>query len=244
MRKKQNNRTIHRRHFVGNTVKIVTLGSLLMPLVEACGNKKSSHSGTGGSDTTKRKGSHTSSKNQRKKWSHESLVMNSKTNVLHFPTSRVYRYYDEIKPNHLKEISLAAWAAQLQAPARFNKEQSGNIIEILTMQHLRGNIDDASLVMAIDTLSTAFRNEYEKANSKNFRLHELMLQLVALNNSIPADQKWATFNAKVKRPEGLRKRQLWMATETNFTDRINYILQNRNDYTSRLNRRAVKYTFT
>ena len=40
--------------------------------------------------------------------------MNSKTNVMHFPTSKLYAYYDEILPKHLQEVSLATWAAQLQ----------------------------------------------------------------------------------------------------------------------------------
>jgi hypothetical protein len=234
----------NRRKFVGNTVKIVALGSLLMPIVEACGNKKSSNKGTGSDTTRKGNSKNKSKKLPRKKWNHESLVMNNKTQVVHFPTSKVYTYYDPIKPNHLQEISLAAWSTQLEEPVRFNREQSGNIIEILTMQHLKGDISDTSLIMAIDTLSTAFTEEYERANSKNFRLHELMLQLVALNNAIPADQKWTTFNAKVKRPGQLRKRQDWMATETKFTERINYITQRRNDYIARLNKRAAKYSFT
>ncbi|NOT50806.1 MAG: hypothetical protein HOP10_05980 [Chitinophagaceae bacterium] len=239
------NKDINRRKFVGNTVKIVTLGSLLMPLVEACGNKKSSNKGNAGSDTTKGKISKNRSKKlPRKKWSHESLVMNNKTQVVHFPTSRVYTYYDPIKPNHLQEISLATWSSQMEEPVRFNREQSGNIIEILTLHQLKGEINDTSLIVAIDTLSTAFTEEYEKANSKNFRLHELMLQLIALNNAIPADQKWTTFTAKVKNPPQLRKRQDWMATETKFTERINYITQRRNDYIARLNERAAKYSFT
>lgn len=238
-------KNINRRKFVGNTVKIVTLGSLLMPIIEACGNKKTSDKEPTGPGDPKRKGSKNNSKKQpRKKWNHESLVMNTKTNVMHLPTSKVYTYYDPIKPNHLQEISVAAWSTQLQEQAKFNKEQSGNIIEILTLQGLKGNINDSSLTVAIDTLSTAFQNDYEKANSKNFRLHELMLQLIALNNSIPADQKWMTFMAKVKKPEQLRKRQAWMSTETNFANRINYILQHSNDYITRLNKRASKYSFT
>lgn len=243
-KKEQTNQPIHRRRFVSNTVKVIALGSLLAPLAEACNNKKSSKPVSPGSDTTKSRTTQRGAKKIRKKWSHERLVINTKTNVLHFPTSKVYHYYDEIKHNHLQEISLASWATQLQEPARLNREQSGNIVEILTLQHLAGAIDDTSLIVAIDTLSTAFRNEYEKVNSMNFRLHELMLQLVALNNTIPADQKWMTFNTKVKKPEQLRKRQQWMNSETNFSDRINYILQRRNDYISRLNKRAAKYSFT
>jgi len=246
MHGKKHSQTINRRNFVGNTVKLVTIGSLLMPIVEACGNKKSSHTGTTGPDTTKGKASkNISKKHPRKKWSHESLVMNSKTHVIHFPTAVLYTYYDEIKPNHLQEIDFNKVPFEpMKDSPRLNKEQSGNILEILTLKELKKDINDSTLIIAIDTLSMAFKEEYEKANSKNFRLHEMMLQLVALNNAIPADQKWMTFNAKVKKPEQLRKRQDWMSTETKFTDRINYITQRRNDYISRLNKRAAKYSFT
>lgn len=243
--KGKNKPTINRRKFVGNTIKIVALGSLLMPLGQACGNKKSSKT-TGGHGTGNGKGKNSTGpqNSKRKKWHHESLVMNTKTNVLHYPTAALYTYYDEIKPNHLQEINRNAWNSQAENAPRLNKQQSGNIMEILTLQGLGKDVSDVSLVVAIDNLSIAFTEEYEKANSKNFRLHELMLQLIALNNMIPADQKWMTFNAKVKKPGQLRKRQQWMASETNFNDRVNYITQRRNDYISRLNKRAAKYSLT
>src|SRR5689334_20551703 len=96
---------INRRKFVGNTVKIVTLGSLLMPLVDACGNKKTSPTGNAGADTTNRKSTaKKSTKQPRKKWHAEGLVMNNKTRVLHFPTSKIYTYYDEIKQGHLQDV--------------------------------------------------------------------------------------------------------------------------------------------
>lgn len=241
--KGKNKPTINRRKFVGNTIKIVALGTLLMPLAEACGNKKSSKT-TGGHGNGKGKTSTGSSNSKRKKWHHESLLMNTKTNVLHYPTAALYTYYDEIKPGHLKELSRETWSPNGENAPRLNKQQSGNITEILTLQGLGKNIDDNNLVVAIDTLSIAFREEYEKANNMNFRLHELMLQLIALNNMIPADQKWMTFNARVKKPGQLRKRQQWMATETNFNERVSYITQRRSEYISRLKERAAKYSFT
>lgn len=245
MHGKKHRQTINRRKFVGNTVKLVALGTLLMPIVEACGNKRSSHTGTTGPDTAKGKvQKNISKKHPRKKWSHESLVMNSKTRVLHFPSSKVYTYYDEIKPTHLQEISLATWASQLQEPVRLHKEQSGNIMEILTLQELRKEVSDSTLIIAIDTLSIAFGKEYEKANMTNFRLHELMLQLIALNSKIPADQKWQTFTAKVVKPAQLRKRQKWMESETSFNERVKYILDRQTDYMTRLTERAKKYSFT
>lgn len=247
MHEKKNRKanSINRRSFVGTTAKLVTLGTLLMPLVEACGNKKSSHTGSTGPDTTRGKVSkNISKKHPRKKWNHESLVMNTKSNVMHYPTAKVYAYYDEIKPNHLQEMSRAAWNPQSENAPKLNRQQSGNIMEILTLQELGKEINDSTLIIAIDTLSIAFGKEYEKANATNFRLHEMMLQLIALNSLIPMDQKWETFTAKVVKPAQLRKRQKWMETETSFNERIKYILDRQNDYKTRLAERARKYSFT
>jgi hypothetical protein len=69
-----------------------------------------------------------------------------------------------------------------------------------------------------------------------------MLQLIALNNSIPAGDKWNVFNTGTKRPAGLRKRQSWMENENNFNDRVKYILDRRNEYLTRLSQRAAKYS--
>ena len=239
-----NKSSFNRRHFISNTIKLAVLGSIL-PLEEACNNKSSKKEPpVAGKKTT-----HTSQKKPRKKWSYEKLVMNSKTKVIHFPTSRLYTYYDKIFPEHLQEVSLATWASQLQEPVRLHKEQSGNILEILAMQNLGNGINDDSLTAATETLSKAFTKECENSkginsNTFNFRLHELLLQLIALNTGIAAADKWNVFNNKVKKPEALRKRQKWMETETNFNERINYILNHKNDYITRLNQRAEKYSFS
>ena len=250
MSRKKNRKphSINRRSFVGTTVKLVTLGTLLMPLAEACKNKKSSKQTL--PDTEKdKKGTTASSKKPRKKWSHEGLVINTKTNVLHLPTSKVYHYYDEIKPNHLQEISRAAWNPMAENAAKLNRQQSGNILELLTLGQLNQGINDEYLDAATDTLAIAFTPGCENSkavnlNTTNFRLHELMLQLISLNTGIPAADKWQVFNSKIKKPSALRKRQQWMASETNFNERVRYILDRQNDYMTRLTERARKYSFT
>lgn len=240
--------SINRRSFVGTTVKLITLGTLLMPLVEACKNKKSSKSTLSNPEKDK-KGTTASSKKPRKKWNHEGLVINTKTNVLHLPTSKVYHYYDEIKPNHLKEISRAAWNPIAENTPKLNKQQSGNILEILTLGRLNRGINDEYLNEATDTLAIAFTDGCENSkavnlNTTNFRLHELMLQLITLNTGILATDKWQVFNSKIKKPVALRKRQKWMETETSFNERVKYILDRQNDYMTRLTERARKYSFT
>ena len=241
------NNAFNRRRFISNTFKLAVLGSLITPIEEACNNNKGSAKKE--PPVTSTKSTHQSKKKPRKKWSYEKLVMNSKTKVMHFPTAKVYTYYDEIIPKHLAEVSLATWASQLQEPVRLNKEQSGNILEILAMQNLHNGINDDSLNAAIDTVAKAFTKDCENSkgvnlNAMNFRLHELMLQLIALNRSISAEAKWQTFNNKVEKPEQLRKRQQWMASESNFNERVKYISDHQNDYANRLTQRAAKYSFT
>jgi|CXWL01.1.fsa_nt_gi hypothetical protein len=240
--------SINRRSFVGTTVKLVTFGTLLMPLVEACNNKKSAKPTLPDREKDK-KGTTASSKKPRKKWSHEGLVINTKTNVLHLPTSKVYHYYDEIRPNHLKEISRAAWNPVAENAPKLNRQQSGNILEILTLNHLNQGINDEYLDAATDTLAIAFTAGCENSkavnlNTTNFRLHELMLQLITLNTGILATDKWQVFNSKIKKPAALRKRQKWMEIETSFNERVKYILDRQTDYINRLTERARKYSFT
>jgi len=234
---------------VSHTIKLAALGTLLMPVLPACNNKKESSPPTTTLPGKDKNSSTRKPKKTRNKWSHEGLVLNTKTGNLHLPSSRVYRYYDPIKPIHLKEISIASWAAQAGEPVKLHKQQSGNILEILAMQGLQSGVNDQTLETAIATLSRSFTASCDNAagtnlNSTNFRLHELLLQLVSLNNIIPLAEKWNYFNSRIKRPATLRKRQQWMETETAFNERVNYILNHKNEYITRLNQRASKYTFT
>jgi hypothetical protein len=248
-RKTNQANSMNRRNFVGTTVKLVALGTLLAPLTEACNNKKTATPKLSDPGKEKKVPTARAAKKPRKKWNHESLLVNTKSKVMHFPTSKTYVYYDEIKTNHLQDISLATWVSQLQEPVRLHKEQSGNILEILALQHLQQGVNDEFLSAASDTLAKAFTTVGENTkgvnfNTTNFRLHELMLQLVTLNTGIPSAEKWQVFNSKIKKPPTLRKRQLWMASETNFNERVKYILEHQPDYIKRLTERARKYSFT
>lgn len=238
-----------RRRFLLDTCKIAIL-SMIIPLSEAC-NNKSKTTKTGKNDTTKTGTTTTTrSKKNRKKWSYEGLAVNSKTKVMHLPSGKIYHYYDEIKSSHLQTVSLAGWAATLDGGAKINKQQSGTILEILALQELKNDgINDASLTRSAGILSKAFSEEINSRsgrnmNETNFRLHELMLQLIVLNNSIPKESKWQEFNSKIKKPGTLRKRQTWMSGEAQFAERVNYISERRNDYQSRLTARAGKHSFT
>ena len=90
-----------------------------------------------------------------------------------------------------------------------------------------------------------------KDNKYNFRLHELAAQLIALNNSIPAAQKWTKFQTAIGNTtytldqlslkNHLPGRVKWMLTKKDFDERIAYIIKNKNNYTDRLKKRAADY---
>ena len=244
------NNQFNRRRFISNTVKWAALAGLLAPLEQACGNKsqqKDKSTGNKEKDPNK-KNAHTS-KNNRTKWHHEGLLVNQKTNVVHLPTAATYVFYDQIAADHLQELSMNNWENQFQGKIHFNKDKSGNILEVLSLQKLRNDVNNDSLTAATNTLSKAFSKDCDNSkglnhNATNYRLHELMLQLVALNSTIPAESKWQAFNEKVKRPAKLGKRCKWMETETAFNERVKYIMDREADYKKRLNQRASKYSFT
>jgi hypothetical protein len=239
-----------RRQFISDSVKIALLSTIVSPFSIACNNKTKDKKFGDTDSTNTGKKTTTGSKKNRKKWSHEGLVVNSKTNVMHLPSSKVYHYYDEIKPSHLKAVSLAGLTSILEGGAKINKQQSGIILEIMALQQLKNEgFSDASLDKATGILSKTFSEEINSRNGRNvnetnFRLHELMLQFIVLNNSIPNESKWQAFNSKIKKPAMLRKRQAWMSGETQFAERVNYILERRNDYQARLTARAGRYSFT
>ena len=229
-----------RRRFIGNGIKLTLFAGLISPLTEACNLKSKDQS------KKSEKGKSTTAKNNsnRRKWNAEKLVINAKTNVMHLPTSFVYIYYDEIK--NTKDVNINDWENQTQG-VKFNKNKSGNTLEILSLQKLKNGVDDNSLNSAMNTLAIAFSKDCENLkgvnnNITNYRLHELMLQIITLNNYTPF--KWKTFNDMVRKPQHLGKRQNWMADENSFNERVKYIKDHEAEYKNRLIKRASKYTLT
>lgn len=236
-----NSANLPRRRFISNGIKATLLASILSPLEQACNSKTKNT----GKKQTKDKSNTVSKNNKRRKWNAEKLLVNTKTNVIHLPTVSFYVYYDEIKNS--KEVDINGWENQLTDQLRFNKNKSGNILEILSLQKLRNGVNDNSLSSAANALQIAFSNRCDSKNgvninATNYRLHELMLQLVALNNSIPS--KWQTFNDIVRKPQKLGKRQSWMADENSFNTRVKYIQDREADYKNRLIKRGSKYNLT
>jgi hypothetical protein len=129
-------------------------------------------------------------------------------------------------------------------------------LEVLVLQKLSAGITDKTLTSAINILARAFSPDYKNKNGLvlnkyNFRLHELLAQLIALNNSIPAAQKWTKFQAatgntsytldQLSLKNHLPALVKWMLTKKDFDARMTYILKNKTDYMTRLKKRADEY---
>jgi len=234
-------REFDRRRFISDGVKITLLAGILSPLEQACNSKTKNTD----KKKPKDKSNPVSKNNKRRKWNAEKLVINTKSNIIHLPTASFYIYYDEIK--NLREISIDTWESHLSEQVRLNKNKSGNIIEVLSLQKLRHGVSDNSLTEAAKMLALSFGKDYENSkglnvNITNYRLHELMLQLISLNNSM--SYKWQTFNSMVLKPQKPGKRQAWMADENNFNQRVKYIQDREAEYQNRLVKRASKYNLT
>lgn len=231
-----------RRRFLGNSLKIALISALVLPVQKTFAN--------GAAIIVKTK------KSFRKFLLIDKLVLNTKTKVVHLPTKKIFKDYADIDKKNQKILDLKTWETQVKTPIHFNKEKSGIILELLALQKLNAGITDKSLTAAINTLSLAFTAPYKNKkgifiNKHNFRLHELLAQLIALNNSIPVAQKWAKFDtatgkinqylmlASLKNPSPPRIK--WMFDQKGFDQRVAYILKNKNDYMTRLKHRATEY---
>ena len=107
-------------------------------------------------------------------------------------------------------------------------------------------MNDHSLDAASSVLAKAFGSDCENKkgfnkNTTNYRLHELMLQLVVLNGNVSENNKWQKFNELARRPQKFGKRTAWMADENSFNERVKYISDHGEEYKTRLTNRAAQY---
>lgn len=231
-----------RRKFLGNSLKVFALTTLILPVQKTLANSAAL--------IVKTKNS------IRKFLLADKLILNTKTKVVHLPTEKIFSKYDDIDKKHQKILDLKSWETQVKAPTHFNKGKSGIILELLALQKLNGGVTDKSLTAAINTLALAFTPAYKDRkgimiNKHNFRLHELLVQLIALNNSIPAAQKWTKFDTATGKinhamllaslKKHLPPRVKWMFDKKDFDQRVTHILKNKTDYISRLQKRAASY---
>jgi hypothetical protein len=223
-----------RRRFLGNSLKLAALSGLLLPFQKALA------SGTAAIRIVK--------KRVNKFLSIDKIVLNKKTGVVHLPSGKIFSKYPIIKRQAI--FGNNDWEIQIKPPYHFNKEKSGIILEMLALTRLASGINDKALTDAYRILSIAFSNTYKSKdgtllNKHKFRLHYLLLQTIALNNTFTAAQKWEKFqsatgrinyNLQDKKP--LPRHMNWVRSKTEFDKRALYILQNKQTYISRLAKRA------
>lgn len=233
----QPNISSSRRRFLGNGLKLVVLTGVLLPFQKVLARGTSVLTSAG--------------KRLYNFILIDKLILNNKTKVVHLPTRKIFKKYVNIKSQ--KVIGFNEWENQVKPPFRFNKEKSGIILEMLVLQKLSEGINEKTLTDAYRMLSMAFTPAYKNKdgiifNKYNFRLHHLLLKIIALNDATPIEQKWAKFqsatgsinyNEKDKKP--LSKYMNWIKTKNEFDKKVNYILQNKQLYISRLAKRANRY---
>lgn len=232
-----------RRHFLSNGLRLAVFGGLMLPLKKAFGKSSSFIISNG-----KKVGDFV-----RKFELFNGLVLNTKTNIVHLPTDKIFADYSKISVRHKRIINLKTWEGEVKSSIHFNKDKSGIILELLAWQKLVAGINDQTLTAATNTLSIAFTPTYKSkdrtmVNMFRFRLHYLLLQTIALNNKIPVEKKWlkfqsATGNIKYEAMDAssLPKRMNWIRTKTGFDKQVEYISQNKITYINRLRDRAARY---
>ena len=225
-----------RRRFLGTGIKLAALSALLLPLQKAFGNSSSFIA------------DHAQKLRQsiRETFFADKLILNTKTKVVHLPSEKIFTHYQDIAGKNQKVIELGSWETQLKNPIHFSKEKSGIILELLALQKLATGINDKNLAATTKTLAMAFSPAYIDNNKYNFRVHDFLMQTIALNNGIPVTQKWNEFQLATGRINystefKLPKRMSWLKTQTEFNNQVNNIIKNKTTYTDRLKQRVVKY---
>lgn len=226
-----------RRKFLSNGLKLAGLSAMLIPFQKVLASKIAVLD--------------SSIKKLYKFLPIDRLVLNTKSNVIHLPSGRIFSKYPTIKRQTI--IGSATWEIQVRPPYRFNKEKSGVIIEMLALTRLAAGITDRTLTDAYRILSIAFTGAYKSKsgvlfNKYNFRLHHLLLQTIALNSTYPAAQKWDKFQQatgridyNVKEGKPLPRFMEWLKSKTEFDKKASYILKNKQTYMSRLAKRASEH---
>ncbi|MCW3110854.1 MAG: hypothetical protein JWQ09_5360 [Segetibacter sp.] len=185
-------------------------------------------------------------KRNRGNWSKENLVLNIKTNVAHYPSAKIFKYYNKIADKHISVVEFNSWKNKINSPKHFNKSKSGIIIEILALKELSIPITNDKLRQAIASVAIAFSKEYNnqqnyQMNSHNWRLYDLLLQLIVLNTSIKRELKWDNFSKIIQLVDfkqiTIPKKNNWVNSKGEFDKRVDYMNRNIAVYKKRIETR-------
>jgi len=174
-------------------------------------------------------------------WNNENLVLNVKTKIIHFPTVKIFKYHNEISKKNIQIVAFDNWEKELTAN-RFNKDNSGIILEKLALKELVPGINSKSLHAAKDILSLAFTEKYVVQNRFNWRIYDLLLTTIVLNDSIKFENQGAIFNSIISKVDfrnaRVPKKNSWLKSQTDFKNKITYVQKNSNIVLNKLANRA------
>jgi hypothetical protein len=185
----------------------------------------------------------------REKWNLDSLVLNTQTNIFHYPSEKLFNYYNRIANKHISLVGFQNWETQVVAPKHFIKSKSGIIIESLVLKELSIPISNEMLSKAISTLSLAFsENYYNKSkyqmNTTNWRLYDLLIQFIALNTLIKANSHWNIFSSIIKavnlKSAKIPLRNKWITSDKECNNRILFIQSHKEEYEKRIEKRIQR----
>jgi hypothetical protein len=168
------------------------------------------------------------------------LYYNSKSKVLHYPGIRTKQKLD-LKDFEKKPVG--EWQKLLNEGARFPKETSGIAFEKLSLRNFQNNVNADGIKESLAIMEKAFGKEYANKNKFNWRIYELLLQWIALDESLAATEKSAKFMNATQAIDiellKLPKRMNWMKTKEGINARAAYVFNQKNKYMERLQKRTT-----
>lgn len=173
----------------------------------------------------------------------DEMFLHNKTKALHYPY--VFKTYDQLNEVHFTSVNTNDWEKQLdENEAHFTKEKSALIFERLSLRNLANGFTNEKFSRSTDILGRSFKSDYAKQNIHNWRGYQLLLQLIALNNTVPDNEKWTAFSttirdANVSQIKKIPKQNVWVTSQQLFDQRVQYIHQHSEEYMNRIKKRAT-----
>lgn len=226
---------IHRRQIIKWSFPLITGLPFANSLISCNNNTKPTHKKN--KDSTKKQVVKTKPKPNNT----EVLYYNPKTKVLHYPG---LREKEKLETANLQSIKINEWEKMLDnGEAYFNKEKSGLSFEKLALRNFQGAPTAESLQKSLSITSRAFAKEYATQNRFNWRVYDLLVQWVALNEAIADPDKWYHFTKVISEVNlgnvKVIKRMAWVQSKELFDKRITYINEHKTDYLARLKTRLI-----
>lgn len=170
----------------------------------------------------------------------EFLFYNPKKRVLHYPGIRKNEKTDF---SGFQKIPIADWQTFLtRDDVKLAKETSGIVIEKLALRHFRLNANADGIKKSLALTEKVFSKDYVRSNKFNWRLYDLLVQWVALDESITDKQahfSGAIQGADVDLIKKVPKRMSWLKSSEGVEKKLAYIQQQKDKYTERLQKRNI-----